>query len=72
MRYCCCSAAESECSWTGVSVAAVAAWLGDTRATVLATYTHLMPGDSDSGRQAVDSFFAEPVTVLPASDQRVP
>jgi len=57
----------------GVSVAAVASWLGDTEQTVLATYAHLMPGDDDSGRKAMDVFFAPPdaAAVLPASDQRV-
>jgi integrase len=41
----------------GVSVAAVAAWLGDTQQTVLATYSHLMPDDTERGRKAMDSFF---------------
>jgi integrase len=41
----------------GVSVASVAAWLGDTPATVLATYAHLMPDDDDRGRKAMDQFF---------------
>lgn len=41
----------------GVGVPAVAAWLGDTEATVLATYAHLMPDDTDRGRKAMDAFF---------------
>ena len=40
-----------------VSVAAVAAWLGDTEQTVLATYAHLMPEDTERGRKAMDRFF---------------
>ncbi len=42
----------------GVGVPAVAAWLGDTVATVLATYAHLMPDDTDRGRKAMDAFFS--------------
>jgi integrase len=41
----------------GVNVAAVAAWLGDTEQTVLATYAHLMPDDTERGRKAMDAFF---------------
>lgn len=41
----------------GVSIAAVAAWLGDTAQTVLATYGHLMPDDTERGRKAMDAFF---------------
>jgi len=41
----------------GISVAAVASWLGDTPQTVLATYAHLMPDDTERGRKAMDAFF---------------
>jgi integrase len=41
----------------GVGVPAVAAWLGDTEVTVLSTYSHLMPDDTDRGRKAMDLFF---------------
>jgi integrase len=41
----------------GVSIAAVAAWLGDTEKIVLETYAHMMPDDTDRGRQAMDAFF---------------
>lgn len=42
----------------GVNIAAVAAWLGDTEKTVLDTYAHLMPDDTDRGRRAMDAFLA--------------
>jgi len=42
----------------GVDVVSVAAWLGDTPATVLKTYAHLMPDADDRGRRAMDAFFA--------------
>jgi integrase len=42
----------------GVSIAAVAAWLGDTEQTILATYAHMMPDDTGRGRKAMDAFFA--------------
>ena len=35
----------------GVGITAVAAWLGDTEQTILATYAHLMPDDGDRGRK---------------------
>jgi integrase len=41
----------------GVSMEAVAAWLGDTEKTVLDAYAHLMPDDSGRGREAMDLFF---------------
>jgi integrase len=41
----------------GVGVPAVAAWLGDTEATILGTYAHFMPDDDDRGRRAMDAFF---------------
>ena len=46
------------------TVASVAAWLGDTEATVLATYAHLMPDDTDRGRKAMDLFFTRPASAL--------
>lgn len=41
----------------GISVAAVADWIGDTPAIVHSTYAHLMPDDTESGRKAMDAFF---------------
>jgi integrase len=49
----------------GVSVAAVAAWLGDTPQTVLATYAHLMPSDRGAARRAVDAFFSASARLCP-------
>ncbi len=39
----------------GVSVAAVAEYLGDTPAVVLNTYAHLMPADHDRARAAIEA-----------------
>jgi integrase len=44
----------------GVSVAAVAEYLGDTPAVVLNTYAHLMPADHDRARSAIEAAFAQP------------
>lgn len=41
----------------GVDIATVAAFLGDTVATVSATYAHLMPDGADRARKAMDVFF---------------
>lgn len=51
----------------GKSPAAVAAWLGDTVETVLAIYTHPMPGDDDSGRKAMDAFFTTSAPGVPSA-----
>jgi integrase len=53
----------------GVSVAAVAAWLGDTEQTVLATYAHLMPDDSDRRRKAMDLFFTRWAPDVPSAGE---
>jgi integrase len=42
----------------GVSVAAVAAWLGDSPATVLAAYAHMMPDADTGGRAVIEAFFS--------------
>jgi integrase len=42
----------------GVSLAKVAAYLGDTKEVVLATYAHFMPSDDDRARDAMGAFFA--------------
>jgi integrase len=42
----------------GVSVAAVAAWLGDSPAMVLAAYAHMMPDAHTGGRAAIEAFFS--------------
>lgn len=44
----------------GVSVRAVAEFLGDTEAVVQKTYSHLMPDDRDRARKAMERFFARP------------
>ena len=51
-----------------VSVAAVAEYLGDTEAVLLATYAHLMPADNDRARSAVQHALASScvTTVSPA------
>jgi integrase len=54
----------------GVGIAAVAAWLGDTEQTVLATYAHLMPDDVDHGRKAMDLFFARCAPDVPSAGER--
>ena len=43
----------------GVSIAAVASWLGhDSPTTTLRSYAHFMPADTDRGRQAIEAAFA--------------
>lgn len=42
---------------SGVDIAAVASFLGDTVATVYETYAHLMPDAPDRARKAMDLFF---------------
>lgn len=44
----------------GVSIRAVAECLGDTEPTVQATYSHLMPDDTNRLRKAIDRFFTRP------------
>jgi integrase len=41
----------------GVSLAKVAAYLGDTKEVVLATYAHFMPSDDDRARETMGAFF---------------
>ena len=38
----------------------MAEFLGDTEATVQATYSHMMPDDRDRARKAMERFFARP------------
>lgn len=47
----------SFCLSAGISIRAVAECLGDTEAVVQATYSHLMPDDTDRLRKAIDGFF---------------
>jgi integrase len=42
----------------GVSLAKVAAYLGDTKEVVLATYAHFLPSDDDRARDAMNAFFS--------------
>jgi site-specific recombinase XerD len=44
----------------GISVRAVADFLGDTEATVQATYSHMMPDDRERARKAMERFFTRP------------
>jgi integrase len=44
----------------GISVRAVAEFLGDTEATVQATYSHMIPDDRERARKAMERFFARP------------
>jgi integrase len=44
----------------GISVRAVAEFLGDKESTVQATYSHMMPDDRDRARKAMERFFARP------------
>lgn len=44
----------------GISVRAVAEFIGDAEATVQATYSHMMPDDRDKARRAMERFFARP------------
>jgi integrase len=41
----------------GLSLAKVAAYLGDTKEVVLATYAHFMPDDDDRAREIMNVFF---------------
>lgn len=41
-----------------LSLAKVAAYLGDTKEVVLATYAHFMPDDDDRAREIMNAFFA--------------
>ena len=41
----------------GVSLAKVAAFLGDSKETVLSVYAHFMPSDDDRAREAMSAFF---------------
>jgi len=44
----------------GLSIGAVAEFLGDTEATVQGTYSHMMPDDRERARRAMERFFARP------------
>ena len=44
----------------GLSLAKVAAYLGDTKEVVLATYAHFMPDDDDRAREIMNEFFRSP------------
>lgn len=46
----------SACLSAGISVRAVAEFIGDTEATVQATYSHMMPDDRDRARKAKSLF----------------
>lgn len=44
----------------GLSLAKVAAYLGDTKEVVVRTYAHFMPDDDDRARRIMNAFFAPP------------
>lgn len=44
----------------GLSLAKVAAYFGDTKEVVLATYAHFMPDDDDRARDIMNAFFTRP------------
>ena len=48
----------SACLSEGISVRAVAEFIGDTEGTVQKTYSHMMPDDRDKARRAMERFFA--------------
>jgi integrase len=50
----------SACLSEGISVRAVAEFIGDTEATVQQTYSHMMPDDRERARKAIERFFARP------------
>jgi integrase len=50
----------SACLSAGLSVRAVAEFIGDTEGTVQKTYSHMMPDDRDKARRAIEQFFARP------------
>lgn len=50
----------SACLSAGISVRAVAEFLGDTEETVQATYSHMMPDDRERSRKAIEQFFKRP------------
>lgn len=41
----------------GVSLAKVAAYLGDTKETVLSVYAHFLPSDDERAREVMNAFF---------------
>jgi site-specific recombinase XerD len=48
----------SELLSKGLSLAKVAALLGDRQEVVLGTYSHFMPGDDDRARAIMDVYFS--------------
>ena len=55
----CCAARPASTSLpAGVSLAKVAACLGDTKETVLSVYAHFLPSDDDRAREVMNTFFA--------------
>jgi hypothetical protein len=52
----------------GISVAAVAEFLGDTVETVLEYYAHFIPDDTDRARKAMDQFFTKVIMEPSALD----
>jgi integrase len=60
MMHVCRHTAASAWLSAGLSVRAVAEFLGDTEGTVQKTYSHMMPDDRDKARRAMEQFFARP------------
>jgi integrase len=44
----------------GLNLAAVAAYLGDTKETILKTYSHVLPNDDEAAREIMNRFFRCP------------
>jgi integrase len=53
----------------GLGPSAVAEFLGDTEATVISHYSHMMPKDNSKARQAMEDFMAS-ADDDPAGDDR--
>ena len=53
--------AASQWLSNGLSLAKTAAYLGDTKEVVLATYAHFLPSDDDLAREIMDGFFSRRV-----------
>jgi site-specific recombinase XerD len=51
----------------GMGTRAVAEFLGDTEATVISTYSHMMPDDRDKARKAMEDFIASGAAAAPQS-----
>ena len=60
----------SACLSEGLSVRAVAEFIGDAEETVQHTYSHMMPDDRDKARKAMERFFARPARGAGEGDEK--